>query len=132
MKTQKKPRKQRAGKTALVVDDNPLIRRLIVDTLLGGGFGVCVEASNGKEALALARKFKPHIITLDLSMPVMNGLEAASNLRKILPKTPIILITMHADTLSDHEVSKAGISLVLSKTDSLSTLVQKARKLMRS
>ena len=65
-------------------------------------------------------------------MPVMNGLEAASELRKIFPKTPIILFTLYADSLSPKDAAKAGVDLVLLKTTSLSTLIEKAIALMEN
>jgi CheY-like chemotaxis protein len=67
---------------------------------------------------------------LDFSMPVMNGLEAASKLRGIFPKTPIILFSLYADTLSAKDAFDAGVSLVLAKTAPLSTLIDKGHELM--
>jgi CheY-like chemotaxis protein len=63
-------------------------------------------------------------------MPVMNGMEAALKLRKILPKTPIILFSLYADALSRKDASKAGVTLVLSKGLPLPELVEKARRLV--
>ena len=73
------PNKRGTGKTALVVDD---------------GFKACGEAANGREAI------NPDVIVLDLSMPLMNGLSAASELRKIFPDTPIILFTLYGSEVS--------------------------------
>jgi CheY-like chemotaxis protein len=63
-------------------------------------------------------------------MPVMNGLQSAPELRKVLPQTPIILFTLYGQSLSETEASKSGISLVLEKTVPLSTLIEKAHQLM--
>jgi two-component system, chemotaxis family, chemotaxis protein CheY len=124
------PKKPGFGKTALIVDDNPAIRKMLATAFLSDGFKMCVQAENGKNGIALAKQITPDVITLDLSMPVMSGLEAASELRKIFPDTPIILFTLYGETLSQTDVSDAGVSLVLSKTVSLSTLVAKAHELM--
>jgi two-component system autoinducer 1 sensor kinase/phosphatase LuxN len=59
---------------------------------LSDGFKTCIEAENGKEAIGVAKQNKPDVIVLDLSMPVMNGLQSAPELRKVLPQTPIILL----------------------------------------
>jgi two-component system chemotaxis response regulator CheY len=123
-------KKRGAGKTVLVVDDNPSIRKTLVTAFLLDGFKICAEAENGKEGIEVAREIKPDVIILDLSMPVMNGLDAASELRKIFPKTPIILFTLYADSLSKTDASKAGVSLVLPKTVPLSTVIEKARELI--
>ena len=126
------PRKRGAGKTVLVVDDNSAIRKKLATAFLSDGFKTCAEAKDGREAIELAQRIKPDVITLDLSMPRMNGLQAGSELRKVLPNTPIILFTLYGETLSTTEVAKTGISLVLSKTEPLSTLIEKAHELMGS
>ena len=124
------PKKRGFGKTVLVVDDSPAIRKRLAAAFLSDGFKTCAEAKDGREAIELAQQINPDVITLDLSMPRMNGLEAASELRKIFPNTPIILFTLYGETLSKTDVSKSGVSLVLSKTDPLSTLIDKAHELM--
>jgi CheY-like chemotaxis protein len=126
------PKKRGSGKTVLVVDDNSAIRKKLAAAFLSDGFKTCAEANDGREAIELAQKITPDVITLDLSMPRMNGLQAASELRKVFPNIPIILFTLYGETLSKTEVSKTGVSLVLSKTEPLSTLIEKAHELMGS
>jgi two-component system chemotaxis response regulator CheY len=126
------PRKRGVGKTVLVVDDNSAIRKKLAAAFLSDGFKTCAEANDGREGLEIARRMRPDVITLDLSMPRMNGLQAASELRKVFPNTPIILFTLYGETLSMAEVAKTGVSLVLSKTEPLSTLIDKAHELMGS
>jgi CheY-like chemotaxis protein len=118
------------GKTVLVVDDNPGIRQAVCRAFLSDGFAACSEADNGREALSLAEGLKPDVIILDLSMPVMNGLQAAPELRRISPKTPIILFTMYGAEVSQEDAASVGIDLVASKTESLSEIVKKAHRLM--
>jgi two-component system chemotaxis response regulator CheY len=124
--------KRGVGKTVLVVDDNASIRRMLSAAFLSGGFKICVEAENGEEAIVAATRVKPDVITLDLSMPVMNGLEAATELRKLYPNLPIILFSMYGNSLSKADASKAGVSLVLEKNVPLSTLIEKAHELIAS
>jgi DNA-binding NarL/FixJ family response regulator len=71
--------------------------RETVRTLDADGFNVCGEANDGQQAVELAEKLSPDLIILDLSMPVMNGLQAAPALRRLVPESPIILYTLHAD-----------------------------------
>ena len=118
------------GKTVLVVDDSAPIRRTLAGAFLSDGFKTCVEARNGKEAVDVATQTEPDLIVLDLSMPVMNGLQAAPKLRKLFPKTPIILFTLYAQLLPQTETCKAGVSLVLEKSVNLSTLIEKAHELI--
>ena len=130
MEIESDPKKRGIGKTVLVVDDHAMIRKMLAAAFLSDGFKTCGEAENGKEAIQIAKQIRPDVITLDLSMPVMNGLDAASELRKTLPNTPIILFTLYGDSLSKTDASKAGVSLVLPKTVPLPKLIDKAHELM--
>ena len=78
----------------------------------------------------MAKRIKPDSITLDVSMPVMNGLEAAPNLQKLFPKTPIILFTMYGTSQLEADASKLGVNLVLAKSIPRATLVEEAHKLL--
>lgn len=130
MNTNGKTKEHGAAITALIVDDNTVVRKILAAAFLAGGFQTCVEAENGKQGIEVARQINPDVITLDLSMPVMNGLEAAAELRKLFPATPIILFTLYADSLSQNDADKAGVNLVVLKTTPLSTLIAKAHELM--
>ena len=132
MEPQTEPTKPGVGKTVMVVDDSTPIRKVLACAFLSGGFKTCIEAENGKEAIEAAKREKPDLVILDLSMPVMNGLQCAPELRKILspPDTPIILFTIFAQNLSPAEASHAGISLVLDKNTPVLTLVEKAHQLL--
>jgi DNA-binding NarL/FixJ family response regulator len=114
------------------VDDNPFIREMICEAFVSAGFESCVQAENGARALVEAEKAKPGAIILDLSMPVMNGLEAAPLLRRILLDTPIILYTIHENPeLSQVDVAKLGISLAVSKSEPLKNLVATVNRLLQ-
>ena len=87
------------AKTIVVADDNAVIRKMLcVMFEAEEGYDVCAEAANGQEAIDLALKYQPDLIILDLSMPILNGLEAAHQLKKIMPDVPIILFTQHSDS----------------------------------
>jgi two-component system, chemotaxis family, chemotaxis protein CheY len=124
------PKKHGVGKTVVVVEDNATIRTMVAQAFLSDGFKTCGEADNGKEGIEAAKKLQPDLITMDLSMPVMNGLQAASALRKLFPKTPIILFTMFAGDGVKEAAFEAGIDLVLSKTEPLSALLDHAHSLI--
>jgi two-component system, chemotaxis family, chemotaxis protein CheY len=130
LEIESEPGKRGIGKTVLVVDDNAPIRKLLATAFLSDGFKKCGEAADGKEAIQLAKQLNPDVVTLDYSMPGLNGLEVASVLRKIFPKVPIILFSLYADRNLEIEAGKVGINLVLLKTAPLSTLIDKAHELM--
>jgi DNA-binding NarL/FixJ family response regulator len=103
----------------LVVDDAPAIRRSLRLYLeQEGNWIICGEAENGKVAIDRVRELRPDVVILDLSMPVMNGLEAARVIKTIAPGTRILMFTLHVYPCLSEEARKAGIDHVLSKTDS--------------
>jgi len=124
------PRKRGIGKTVLVVDDNASIRKLLAAAFLSDGFKKCGEAANGKEAIELAERLKPDVVTLDFSMPGLSGLDVGSALRKLFPKLPIILFTLYANKQLGIAAANVGINIVLLKTEPLSTLIATAHNLI--
>jgi CheY-like chemotaxis protein len=104
-------------RTVLVADDNPAIRKALCQMFeVEKDYEICAEATNGKEVIALATKHRPDLIILDLAMPVMNGLDAAAELKRIMPEVPIILFTVHADIFRG-KIQKLPIDMVVSKSD---------------
>jgi DNA-binding NarL/FixJ family response regulator len=89
-------------------------------------FEICGEAIDGRDAIDKAERFCPDLIILDLSMPVMNGLQAARIIRRSNPKVSIILLTLHEQSIVDSEASAAGIDRLVSKADMID-LVRHAR-----
>jgi len=114
----------------LIVDDSSLIRKLVREELLTHlGWEVSGEAENGLQATQIAEELKPDLILLDLSMPVMNGLQAAPVLKQLLPATPIVMFTsFQTDYLRDQAL-KAGVARVIDKSNSLAPLVRAIQSL---
>src|SRR5258707_10773466 len=79
----------------LLADDHALIRQGLKALLEKQGFQVVAEASDGQEALRSVEKTQPDIAIIDISMPVLNGVEAARRLKKSSPNTKVILLTPH-------------------------------------
>ena len=119
-------------KRVLIADDNPYIRRAMRKVMESAGFDVCGEAENGALAVEQADQLQPDLILLDLSMPVMNGIETAHALRRFVPETPIVVFSEYGDLLSEHEVRAEGISALVSKTEPVSVLLDKARAALHS
>jgi DNA-binding NarL/FixJ family response regulator len=81
-------------KNILIVDDNAAIRcALRINLERCADWTVCGEAENGREGIKQALLLIPDLILMDLSMPVMNGFQAARELRRLLPKVPIVMLT---------------------------------------
>lgn len=93
----------------LLVDDHPVVRQGL-KTLLEGrsGWEVIGEASDGAEAVAKAKDLNPDVMVLDVTMPVMNGLEACRLLRKQTPLLEILFVTQHDSPQMMREALEAG------------------------
>ena len=86
------------AKAVLIVDDNGLIRHALCEMFKReADFEVCGEAENRKEAIEKAQELRPDLIVLDLSMPVMNGLDAARVLKRLMPTVPLIMYSALGD-----------------------------------
>jgi DNA-binding NtrC family response regulator len=86
------------AKTVLIADDSEMVRKLLCRHFeTEADYDLCAEAKNGEEAIALALKHEPDLIVLELQMPVMNGWDAARQLKQLMPEIPIILFTNHGD-----------------------------------
>ena len=118
-------------KSVLIADDQELIRRMLCLMFASqDDFEVCGEAENGLEAVEMARVLRPDLILLDLSMPVMNGIEAACELKRLMPMTPIIVFSEFSDVFSKREARDVGIAACVSKTEALSVLLDRARTVL--
>ena len=119
------------AKTILIVDDNAHIRQAICEQFQReSDFEVCGEAANGKEAIAKALELHPDLIVLDLSMPVMNGLDAARELKRLMATVPLIMYSAFGDTFMEQQARLIGISELVSKSQPAAILVSKARSLL--
>ncbi len=100
----------------LVADDDGTIRRLLCDLFKNeADYELCAEAKNGEEAVALAKLHKPDLILLDFSMPVMNGVEAARELKKVMPNVPIILFTLFAPAETELALGEFSVDRIVPK-----------------
>jgi DNA-binding NarL/FixJ family response regulator len=118
-------------KTVLVVDDNEFIRHALCQIFTSeSDFDVCGEAENGRQAIEKAQELHPDVILMDLSMPVMNGIDAASALKRLMPKVPLIIFSEYSDVLSENEARSAGVSALVSKSEHISVLISKTRAVL--
>ena len=117
-------------RSILIADDNPLVRLLIRGTLECAGFDVCAEVNNGTDAIAKADQLHPDLILLDLFMPELNGAAAAAVLKKHNPTRPIVIFTIHEDSISGSLAKLMGVDKVISKPDGLTKLVDSMRELL--
>jgi DNA-binding NarL/FixJ family response regulator len=117
-------------KKILVADDSAMIRKSLCRIFeLEENYDVCAEATHGEEAIALAIQHKPDLIILDFQMPGMDGIEAAYELKRIMPDVPIILFTLHADAMMYTLGQHSPFDLVVPKSDAIN-IVKHVRSLI--
>ncbi len=115
------------SKTVLVVEDDNNQRELYVDELESEGYKV-VTASNGRDALTVARDNEPDIIVLDINMPGMDGLDTLSHLLEVNRRTPVIINTAYA-SYQDSFTSWSADAYVVKSSD-LNELKATIKKLL--
>lgn len=99
-----------------IVDDSPQIRQALRSFLeTNTDWEICGEAENGQAAIELVQRLNPDLLILDLSMPVMNGFDAARNIIALSPKTGIVMFTAHASDQLLEEARHVGIKAVVPK-----------------
>ena len=87
---------------------------------------------DGVDAIEKAKNLRPDLIVLDLALPKMNGIEAASVIKGMMPRVPIVLFTLYAETASNIPVSGVGIDAVLPKPDGGWKLLECVRSLLQA
>ena len=96
----------------LVADDHPVVRVGIRSLLETNGWKIAAEASNGREAVERARKLRPDLAILDISMPLLNGLESARKIAKQSPKTHVLILTVYDSEEMLLKILDSGAGLV--------------------
>jgi len=115
----------------LLADDHPLMRqatRLWLEK--NEDMRVIAEASDGMEAVDIARRLNPTVVILDISMPYLNGIEATKQILSCCPKTKVLILTVHTDNKHIQEILEAGASGYLSKNILGEEIVHAVRKII--
>lgn len=114
----------------LIVDDEPLFTEMI-EAMLGAedGISVIAKATHGQEAVRLAQQLDPDVIVMDISMPVMNGIEATREIREGDPQAQVLILTGGSSIVEIDEARKAGAAGYLTKDRIASELVAEIRSL---
>jgi DNA-binding NarL/FixJ family response regulator len=108
----------------LIADDHDIIRVGLKQLLASRpGWEICGEAKNGRDAIALAEELKPAIVILDISMPDLNGIEAARRIHKLLPQTGILILSLHFSDQLVRDIVEAGARAYIMKSDTDRDLV---------
>jgi len=108
----------------LLADDHHVMRQALKVLLEQKGFAIVAEAADGLEAVREANEKHPDVAVLDLSMPLLNGIDAAKQIRHDVPATKMVLLTMHSDEQYILEAIRAGITGYVLKNEAATDLVK--------
>jgi DNA-binding NarL/FixJ family response regulator len=114
----------------LIADDHKLVVEGL-RKLLEKEFEVVGTVANGRALLAAAERLKPAVILVDVSMPLLNGIDACARLRVLLPSSRVVVLTMHADRSYAAEAFKAGAAGYVLKGSATSELVRAIQTVLR-
>jgi DNA-binding NarL/FixJ family response regulator len=108
----------------LLVDDHQLLRQAVRRALEDAGMAVVAEAGDGSEAVRLAAEVKPDVVVMDVSMPVLDGVEATRRIHDNQPELPIVVLTMHGEESQRREALDAGATGFLTKDVAMQDVVR--------
>lgn len=109
----------------LLVDDHEIVRKGLKTLITRNpGWEICGEAENGKEAVEKAIELNPDIIVMDVMMPVMNGFDAAAQIRRLAPSAKIVLVSMYETKSLELTAASAGADAYIPKTRAPAELVE--------
>lgn len=92
----------------LVVDDSAFMRNFLKNILVSNGYNIIGEASNGEEAIKLYKSLNPNLVTMDITMPIMNGIQALTQIKQLDENAKIIMITAMGQKVLINEAINAG------------------------
>lgn len=109
----------------LIADDHPAVRRSVRSLVESrDDWTVCAEAADGTEAVEESERTKPDVVLLDVSMPGLNGFEAAREIRRSHPRARVVFLTMHKSDELNEEAKRAGARAVVDKGDADRALIR--------
>ncbi|PYJ18151.1 MAG: DNA-binding response regulator [Verrucomicrobia bacterium] len=113
------------AKRIVIVDDHPLFRKGLEQLIHSdSAFAVCGEANNASEAMDVIRKLNPDLAIVDLSLPGANGIELIKNIRAEFPKLPILVLSMHDESLYAFRALRAGAEGYVMKHEAMANVIQ--------
>jgi DNA-binding NarL/FixJ family response regulator len=118
-------------KHRIVIAEDYTILREGLRALIYPDFNVIAEAGDGHEAIMFVEKFKPHLVLMDLSMPRMNGIDAIREIRKRVPETKIVVLTIHKTEEYILATLKAGADGYVLKDATHEELIMAAKNVLR-
>jgi two-component system response regulator NreC len=124
------PERGTAPCRVLLADDHQILRQGVRALLEKAGHVVVGEAADGRQACQLARRLQPNIAVLDLSMPLLNGLDAAREIRRLSPRTQVIMLTMYTERPFVLQAMQAGARGYILKSQPAADLIRAIQEVL--
>jgi len=119
------------AKRIVIVDDHPLFRKGLEQLIHSAdGFAVCGEAASAAQAMDVLRQVKPDLVIVDISLPGANGVELIKNIRAELPKLPVLVLSMHDESLYALRALRAGAQGYVMKQEALEKVIDAIREIL--
>jgi DNA-binding NarL/FixJ family response regulator len=130
-KEQPKPASSKA-KRIVIVDDHPLFRKGLEQLINSSedAFGICGEAGDAAEGMTRIRELKPDLVIVDLSLPGANGIELIKNIRAEFEKLPVLILSMHDESLYALRALRAGAQGYVMKQEALENVIGAIREVL--
>src|SRR4029453_7086211 len=118
------------AKRMVIVDDHPLFRKGLEQLINShDGFAVCGEAENAAAAMDVIRRIAPDLVIVDLSLPGANGIELIKNIRAEFPKLPLLVLSMHDESLYAVRALRAGAQGYVMKHEAMANVIHAVREI---
>lgn len=129
---QKPPTKTQKAKRIVIVDDHPLFRKGLEQLINSSddGFSICGEANDAAEGMTIIREIKPDLAIVDLSLPGANGIELIKNIRAEFEKLPVLILSMHDESLYALRALRAGAQGYVMKQEALENVIIAIREVL--
>src|SRR5436305_545224 len=120
------------AKRIIIVDDHPLFRKGLEQLINSSedGFRICGEAGDAAEGMTTIRQLKPELVIVDLSLPGANGIELVKNIRAEFPKLPVLILSMHDESLYALRALRAGAQGYVMKQEALENVIVAIREVL--
>jgi two-component system, chemotaxis family, chemotaxis protein CheY len=112
----------------LVVDDEEIVRKLVSQVLKSAGYEVVGEAGDGKRAVDMYKTLRPNLVTMDVEMPYLNGIDALEQILAIDPKAVVVMLTNEKEKYTVAKIIKAGAKDYIVKPIKRQIILEKLRK----
>ncbi len=111
----------------LVVDDSTVMRKIVTQILRSEAFEIVSEASNGEEGVEMYNEYKPHLVTMDINMPIMDGLTALKKILSIDPAARVVMLTSESEQKMVLEAIQSGAKNYVVKPPDRAILLEKVK-----